>query len=79
MTKDGTSNTTATVSAVADGTTSTNAVAKKTGETTILTTSSSTLDSARKVVTCKVDVMREISSATLTLNAAAAAGLNKIN
>ena len=79
MTKDGTPNTTATITAVADATTKTNTVAKKTGETTILTTSSSMLDTARKVITCKVDVMREISSATLTLNAAAAAGLNKIN
>ena len=79
MTKDGTPNTTATISAVTDATTKTNTVAKKTGETTILTTSSSMLDTARKVITCKVDVMREISSATLTLNAAAAAGLNKIN
>ena len=46
---------------------------------TILATSTSKLDGARTGITCHMDIEIALASATLTLNAAAAVGLNKIN
>lgn len=64
--------------AVAGGTSS-NAVAKTVGEYALLATSSSMHDSARKVITCHIDIEHTLSTASLTLNEAAVKGLNKIN